>query len=500
MSNQEIELKFVVNGDVYGYLDSILSHQQVLSREDVMLDNLYFDTADLQLRSLDFGLRIRSVNGQHEQTIKLAGSSVGGLHQRPEYTTPRSNAWPDVAQFPAEIWPSAAIADSIQKGLMVLFHTDFHRRTWLVELDGAQIEVAYDIGVIAASGLQEPINEVELELKTGPVSALFALADILVNQPGWQLGCVSKAQRGYRLAGLLSDPDVRRMSLVPVQPEQTVEQALISALHYALRHWQFHEQLYLQQPSLGALLQLRSAANLILYSRELYAEVYAILTPEHWSADIEWIVNQLGWLDEALVLQRMQYEHRPILNSAPCQHALKQVIDAHEKALPVIEQTRQLLLSVRYARAILNLLSWLHLHQPLTADNSVLQKPLLPLALSELDRSWSELLQLSQLTKSLDHDSYQRLRWLLTRNLQVGVCFAGLFNVERQQGFRLPWLNLLGRLTDLEHFEWIGSVCDEVQCSDKSLLQNWLDEQLKPRLVELDQIRERGIEMQPYWQ
>jgi len=84
MSNQEIELKFVVNGDVYGYLDSLLSRQNVLSRDDALLDNLYFDTADLQLRSLDYGLRIRSENGQHEQTIKLAGSSVGGLHQRPE--------------------------------------------------------------------------------------------------------------------------------------------------------------------------------------------------------------------------------------------------------------------------------------------------------------------------------------------------------------------------------------------------------------------------------
>ena len=500
MSNQEIELKFVVNGDVYGYLDSLLSRQNVLSRDDALLDNLYFDTADLQLRSLDYGLRIRSENGQHEQTIKLAGSSVGGLHQRPEYTNPRPNAWPDVSLFPADIWPSAAFADSIQKGLMVLFHTDFHRRTWLVELDGAQIEVAYDIGVIAASGLQEPINEVELELKQGSVSALFMLADLLVNQPGWQLGCVSKAQRGYRLAGLLSDPDVRRMSLVPVQPQQTIEQALTSALHYALRHWQFHEQLYLQQPSLGALLQLRSAANLILYSRTLYAEVYAALTPQTWATDIEWVVSQLGWLDEALVLQRMQFEHRPILNSAPCQHALKAVIDAHEKALPVIEQTRQLLQSVRYTRAILKLLSWLHLHQPLNDGVAVLQKPVLPLALAELDRSWSELLQLSQLTQALDHDSYQRLRQLLACNLQVGVCFAGLFNTDRQQGFRLPWLNLLGRLTDLEHFEWIGAVIDEVQCSDNTLLQHWLDQQLKPRLVELDQIRERGIEMQPYWQ
>lgn len=39
----------------------------------------------------------------------------------------------------------------------------------------------------------------------------------------------------------------------------------------------------------------------------------------------------------------------------------------------------------------------------------------------------------------------------LRRNLLVGVCFAMLFDEEPQQGFRLPWLNILRRMEDLEH-------------------------------------------------
>jgi triphosphatase len=103
------------------------------------------------------------------------------------------------------------------------------------------------------------------------------------------------------------------MGFVPVTPEQTAEEGLITALQYALRHWQYHEQLYMQQPSIGALLQLRSAVTLIQHTRLLYADVYAVLTPVDWETDLAWLVEQLSWLDEALVLQRMQFEYRQML-------------------------------------------------------------------------------------------------------------------------------------------------------------------------------------------
>ena len=83
MSN-EVELKFLVADDVFSHLEQTLSVLEVIKQQDQQLENIYFDTADQQLRALDCGLRIRTYNGQHEQTIKLAGQVIGGLHQRPE--------------------------------------------------------------------------------------------------------------------------------------------------------------------------------------------------------------------------------------------------------------------------------------------------------------------------------------------------------------------------------------------------------------------------------
>lgn len=410
MSN-EVELKFLVTDDVFSYLERTLSALGVIKQQDQQLENIYFDTADQQLRTLDCGLRIRTYNGQHEQTIKLAGQSIGGLHQRPEYTLPSNESWPDLRAFPKEIWPADLDVGLLQQSLQTLFRTDFHRRTWTVSLQkDSVIEVAYDIGFIDANGQREPINEVELEIINGPVEPLFELAKRLVIRPGWQLGCVSKAQRGYRLAGLSTEPDVRRMGFVPVLPEMNAEEGLLAALRYALRHWQYHEQLYLQQrPTIGALLQLRSAISLILHTRLLYANVYKALTPVDWDMDLQWLLEQLTWLDEALVLQRMQHEYRQMLRTAPCQRELTSEVERHDAELPSIEQTKTLLLSARYCQTLLKLSSWMVLHKALVPDSSALRQPIHSLAVIALDNSWQELLSLSRLGESLDHASYQRL-------------------------------------------------------------------------------------------
>lgn len=500
MSN-EVELKFLVTGDVFPHLERVLNSLKINERQDQQLENIYFDTPEQSLRELDSGLRIRTYNGRHEQTIKMAGQAVGGLHQRPEYTLPSTTPWPDLRAFPSDIWPVGTDVSQIQQSLTMLFRTDFHRRTWTVALaEGSLIEVAYDIGFIDANGQQEAINEVELEIISGSVAPLFQLAKLLVTSSGWQLGCASKAQRGYRLAGLSAEPDVRRMGFVPVIPGQTAKEGLITALQFALRHWQFHEQLYMQQSSLGALLQLRSAASLIQHTRTLYAHVYAVLTPVDWEDDLQWLVEQLAWLDEALVLQRMQFEYRQMLKGAPCQHELTSEIERHEKLLPTIEQTQQLLLSVRYCQTLLKLSAWMALHKEEDPGSPCLVQPIHALAVTSLENSWQELLSLSKLGDALDHASYQRLREMLRHNLQVGVCFAALFDSERQQGFRLPWLNMLGRLSDLEHIEWIFAAATCMACPHQNELNHWLQQELKPRLIELDQIRQRGIGMQPYWE
>lgn len=235
----EIEIKFFIAKDIQQPFYNVLNSLEILSSGQAGLGNVYFDTPDLALRRLDMGLRIRRSDDFAEQTIKCRGQSVGGLHARPEYNEPIAGELPELSVFPAEIWPSLAVRDGIQANLVAQFRTDFQRHHWLIAYEGAEIELAWDRGEIVGALGRTGIDELELELKSGEASALFALAEKLAALGGLRLGAQSKAQRGYRLAGLGKPLTVRPL------PDMSGLDAM-ACISLGLQHWQHHEQLWLE--------------------------------------------------------------------------------------------------------------------------------------------------------------------------------------------------------------------------------------------------------------
>jgi triphosphatase len=49
---------------------------------------IYYDTPDLALARRGIAVRLRRANDRWVQTVKLSGSSTGGLHRRPEWEVP----------------------------------------------------------------------------------------------------------------------------------------------------------------------------------------------------------------------------------------------------------------------------------------------------------------------------------------------------------------------------------------------------------------------------
>lgn len=217
------------------------------------------------------GLRIRRSDDFAEQTIKCRGQVVGGLHARPEYNAPVTGALPTLAAFPLDIWPSLAVRDEIQAKLVAQFRTDFLRRYWLIAFEGAEIELAWDRGEIVGSLGRTGIDELELELKSGATGALFALAEQLAGLGGLRLGVQSKAQRGYRLAGL-------GKALAP-QPLPDVSGLDARAcISLALQHWQHHEQLWLESEGI----ERQQALQGIRQGGRMLAEAAGALAQAPW--------------------------------------------------------------------------------------------------------------------------------------------------------------------------------------------------------------------------
>ena len=122
---QEIELKFIVNPAELDSLRNTLNSLESQHSEPRQLLNIYYETADNQLRRHDMGLRIRGDNGRYEMTMKIAGRVTGGLHQRPEYNVELSKAELDLSLLPEEIWPEGLSPEDLQSQLKPTFQHRF---------------------------------------------------------------------------------------------------------------------------------------------------------------------------------------------------------------------------------------------------------------------------------------------------------------------------------------------------------------------------------------
>lgn len=201
---QEIELKLAVPDDALAQLAAWLDANGE-SKGEVTLLNVYLDTPERDLARARAALRLRRKGAQWLQTLKTAGQSQGGLASRHEWETEVGGEAIELQTLPDE---ARALLAPLADRLAPVFRTDFVRRLWIVQHDGARIEAGLDCGTITAPATQaqERIQELELEWLSGDENRA---ADVL-HGLGARLQAVapltpsdlSKAARGYRLAGV----------------------------------------------------------------------------------------------------------------------------------------------------------------------------------------------------------------------------------------------------------------------------------------------------------
>lgn len=189
----ELELKFQLGP---GAVEALRAAAFPLEASRLVhLHAVYFDTAGHALRDGGFSLRVRRAGDRCIQTLKHRGS--GGLFERDEWEV----------EVPGPGLDLTALADTPVQPLLEdapprpIFTVDTERRIHVWTLGSTTVEVSFDAGRIHADGREDPIAELELELLEGEPADLYDLAADLERQAHLTLAFVSKAQRGYRLAG-----------------------------------------------------------------------------------------------------------------------------------------------------------------------------------------------------------------------------------------------------------------------------------------------------------
>ena len=192
----EIELKLAVPPAARAAVRAAVA---TATAERVRLRAAYADTPDQRLAGAQFALRLRQEGRRWVQTLKGRGD---GLMARLEHEVPvKAGARIDPARHagtPAGDALARLLADGAP--LQERYRTDITRTLRRTRSGGAQVELAFDEGVIRAGERQLPVCEIEFELLSGPPAALAELAARWAARFGLAWDVQTKSERGHRLA------------------------------------------------------------------------------------------------------------------------------------------------------------------------------------------------------------------------------------------------------------------------------------------------------------
>lgn len=498
--NAEIELKLFFQLEqqqmLINLLDDLPASVQKGCRK---LTNGYFETPDLQLRQWDMGLRVRGCDGLREQTIKTAGSVIGGVHSRPEYNVDINQDKPDLGLFPQEIWPEAANISAVQLRLACLFDTDFERRTWHITVDESVIEVALDIGSISVTHdgkvESEPICELEFELMAGKTAALIELGSLVAESIAVRLGKASKAQRGYRLAAQSSPLSLDILTFIALKSDQDLKQTLISLLSTGIERWQQLEAMVLESSSEDIerlpFLCYRLRACVRLLRRTL--EQFNLLSDGH-IAKFDCIETHLGFIETGLSLVEILDKDSQLIAKLPCKSQLEsQVIKALEQ-LAIPAAFNRMLAETCYGSLQLNLVELLFGIQGGEVSLNA-QGGLKSFANSLQEASWQKIIEIMPPESNLTSLEYQSLARALDDSIFVGVAYGELYAKASRDVFRAPWQDLVLGIRTLAAYRQLAEVSESLGVE----IADWLQNKETSLVIAMEHSRRSALNNQPYW-
>jgi inorganic triphosphatase YgiF len=281
----------------------------------------YFDTADFTLWQHGFGLRVRSEGTRHVQTLKGGGSAIAGLHERVELEAEVASDEPDRALFARqlrEVLPGLAKQfGAHEAALELVFVNRVKRASWMLELaDGVKVECALDTGELQRGDHQVPVRELELEMKEGDPARLYELARQVHEAVPVRIENLSKAERGYALAGAVA-PRAVKAAAVALRRKASMGEALAAILRNCLEQMQANEQGVLAGEA-ESLHQMRVGLRRL---RAAMAMVRGLVQlPEPLAADVEWLAGELGdarnwdvFIESLLPGLPLPEEHKPAM-------------------------------------------------------------------------------------------------------------------------------------------------------------------------------------------
>ncbi|WP_438864726.1 CYTH and CHAD domain-containing protein [Neptunicella sp.] len=498
----EIELKLLVPADANTILEDQFfpSLNAQVARSCFNLFNCYYDTADNDFRNMDMGLRVRGRDGCYEQTIKTAGSSVGGLHQRPEYNVDITGNNPDLSLFDPQIWPEQTDIEKLQQQIQIIFTTVFERNAYLIDFsNGDQVEMVFDAGQIEAQEHSLPICEIELELKQGDPNRLFELAQQLTEFLPFRFGIQSKAARGYMLAKGQELSPLEQSGCVKLDEQDNLENAFIKAVSYVLQWWQHHEQCYLANEDEQALDGILTGLRMLNRLLNIYHSVLTLPQFDRLSAQLAQLIQQWSWVEELNALRVLRSERGAFRKKLDKSADLLSYLDGRSQGILISHQPDTLIRSTSTI-SIQLVLNQIILNKPWRLAGEQWQRPIEDFARDSLTESLQQVSELMAGDEPFSMEQYQRTESSLRDVLFNGVFLADMFSASGREQFRAPWLDILDGIEELYIIQTLQTELKHSDVEQKHELLEWSMDKVQRVLDVMEQSRHAALTIQPYWQ
>ncbi|MDB5719511.1 MAG: hypothetical protein JWP15_129 [Alphaproteobacteria bacterium] len=487
IKTQEVELKLEVDpgdADACRALD-VLGDPK---RRPVDQVTSYFDTPSGHLRKAGFSLRVRRRGRAYWQTVKHRGGEAGGFSSRAEWEKALTGPELDFVALAATPVGALLSRRDMKKRLTKVSETRVHRTTWLVATGSSSVEVILDEGEVVSGARQEPISELELELKRGNQGDLFALATQIGRHVAVRMGVNSKSERGFRLLEG-HERRARKAQRVRLDEDMEVAQAFAAIVQSCLRHFRLNEGLISRDSKGGPLHQARVAIRrlrsaLSLFRNRVDGENYDRLRDG---------LRQLGLcLGDA--------RNFDVLLAAPGQARDKAGRESRRRLRrerdAAYERVNEELSGSKIPCLILDIVAWAE-----SGDwraSPAAREPIGPFAIDRLDRRWKRVRRDSRQFDELDAEARHQLRIDVKKLRYACEFFAGLIRSGRR-GDRKTFVarleaiqQSLGKLNDIETARSLAPELDDGREADRKAEAEALLREAEQQVKGL-----RGLK--PYW-
>ena len=444
----------------------------------LQMHDIYVDTPDLQLCRHQAGLRVRQVDGRWVQTLKAGGTVSGGLHSRHEWEGEVPGPQPDLAALDAAIGRKQPIRallrqDAIRDALRPVFTTRIERTVWQLRTpQGDEIECVLDQGVIERGadgadgangvdgvGYSVAVSEIELELKQGQAASLFDVALALLQEVPLQLGHMSKAERGYRLAAPQPLRAVKAQPLA-LDAAMSVEQAFLAIAGNCLEQVSGNQDGVAAGADVESVHQMRVGLRRLRSALGMFKSLLAL--PDA-------LKNELGWLGGALGEARdwdvLAGNTLAQLDGEAATDAAALAAAAHAQARLKHVEAAQAVTSARCTACMLGLQRWLQARawRDSCSVRQVrrLDAPVSPFAQATVRKDQRRLMKRGKRLLHASPQQRHQVRIAAKKTRYATEFFASLFAARTVQ----PYVGRLSALQD--ELGWLN----DVQVADRLLQQ-----------------------------